>query len=180
MPTEIGGKAARRSCAMLALAVLVSAAGCNSGSTGPTVDIQEIAGTYVLTQLTFDPQGVLPEADILATLGTTPQLVVTANKAAQIFYEDPITSLFVTIGASVRTTTEGLRVNFNSGSSYASLLLSRQMRFTYNAQTKALSFDGDAPEGVNRTRLVQLVPDWSNEQLLSPVPGRLRVTFQIQ
>ena len=33
---------------------------------------------------------------------------------------------------------------------------------------------------VDRQRLIQFVPGWANEQLLNPVPGRLRVTFRVQ
>lgn len=157
---------------------LIVAAGCGDDPTDPTEGIEELTGTYALTQLTFDPQGVLPEADIMAALGTTPQLLVTPN-AAQILYEDPISGLFVTIGATVRTTKTGLRIEFSGGSPFSGLLLSRRMEFTHSAAARSLSFDGDAPDGVSRQRLIQLVPGWAGEQLLDPVPGRLRVTFRI-
>ncbi|CAN5240108.1 hypothetical protein BH23GEM2_BH23GEM2_19100 [soil metagenome] len=40
-----------------------------------------------------------------------------------------------------------------------------------------LTFDGESPDGVDRQRLVQLVPEWQGEQLLDPVPGRLIIVF---
>jgi hypothetical protein len=162
--------------ALLAAIVVPGACGDN-GPTEPTLDIADIAGTYALTRLSFDPQGVLPEKDILAALGTAPQLIVTIDKAAQIVYQDPATGLFTTIPASARTTTTGLRLDFSSNSGYASLLLSRRMEFTFTASTQTLVFDSAAPDGASRQRLVTLVPDWASEQLLDPVPGVLRVTF---
>lgn len=162
-----------------ALMALLLAMGCDDSPSEPSTGIAEMAGTYALTQLAFDPQGVLPEANILAELGTVPQLVVTADRAAQVVYEDPASGLFTTIGATVRATNSGMRIDFNNGSGYSGLLLSRRMEFTYTAGTRTLSFDSDAPDGVGRQRLVQLFPAWAGEQLLDPVPGRLRVTFRI-
>ena len=163
----------------VALAGLLLTAACGDSPSEPTLDIADIAGTYALTQLTFDPQGVLPETDIRTVLGTSPQLIVTVNKTAQILYQDPVTGLFVTIPASVRTTPTGLHIDFDSGSAYPGLLLSRRMDFTFTLGTRMLAFSGDAPDGVSRQRLVQLVPAWANEQLLDPVPGTLRVNFQV-
>jgi len=159
---------------------LLVAMGCGDSPSEPSFGIEDMVGTYALTQLAFDPQGVLPEANVLAELGTTPQLVVTANRQAQVVFEDPASGLFTTIGATVRVTSSGLRIDFNSGSAYRGLLLSRRLEFTYTAETRTLSFDGDAPDGVDRQRLIQFVPGWANEQLLNPVPGRLRVTFRVQ
>lgn len=175
--SSLGG--GRRAGIALALVGLLAAAACGDSPSEPGLDIADIAGTYALTQLTFDPQGILPEADVRSALGTSPQLIVTVNKTAQILYQDPVSGLFVTIPASVRTTATGIRIDFNSGSAYPGLLLSRRMEFTFAAGARMLSFNGDAPDGVSRQRLVQLVPAWANEQLLDPVPGTLRVNFQV-
>jgi hypothetical protein len=168
-----------RSRIAIALAGLMVAAACGDSTSEPTLDIADMAGTYALTQLTFDPQGILPETDIRTALGTSPQLIVTINRTAQILYQDPVSGLFVTIPASVRATATGLRIDFESGSAYPGLLLSRRMDFTFAAGARMLSFNGGAPDGVGRSRLVQLVPAWANEQLLDPVPGTLRVNFQV-
>jgi hypothetical protein len=94
--------------------------------------LADLVGTYEMTRLSFDPQGTLPEADILAALGTVPELIVTGDGQAQIVYRDPINALFTTVSAAAKA----------------------------------------------RTTTLRLVPGWENEQLLDPVPGRLRATFQ--
>ena len=172
------GRVAIRFGMALMFVVVLLAFGCGDDSSGPKLSLSDLVGSYDLTQLAFDPQGVLPEANILAGLGTVPELIVTANNGAQVVYEDPTSGLFVTIGAAARRTKTGLRLDFNSGSRYEGLLLSRRMELTYSEGTRKLTFDGDSPDGVDRERLVDLYPDWADEQLLDPVPGRLRVTFQ--
>ena len=152
--------------------------GCGGdGSSATGLDIQELVGTYSLTRLSFDPQGALPDADILVALGTSPELIVTANQQAQIVYQDPISGLFTTISATAKTTARGLRLTFSGNSLYADLLLSRNMEFAFSASTGTLAFDDESPDGVSRQRLVRLIQAWENEQLFDPVPGRLRVTF---
>lgn len=167
--------------ACLAGVLVVSACG-DDGPTEPNIDLSEVVGTWSLTELTFDPQGVLPETDVLTLLGTAPQLIVTPSRAAQLVYSDPVSGLFTTIPATVRTTPTGVRIDFDRNSGYAGLLLSRQMEFQLQQTggNSVLTFDADSPDGVNRQRLVQLVPAWQNEQLLDPVPGQVRVTFRAQ
>lgn len=153
--------------------------GCGGDSSSVTgVKIEDLAGTYSLTKLAFDPQGALPEADIMSGLGASPELIVSANNQAQIVFQDPITLLFTTIGGSVKTTKTGARIAFSNNSDYADLLLSKIMEFDYAESTRTLTFDGDAPDGVRRQNLIRLVEDWADEQLFDPVPGRLQVTFQ--
>jgi hypothetical protein len=142
------------------------------------LDIQDLVGTYSLTSLAFDPQGSLPDTDLLGPLGTSPELIVTANKQAQIVYQDPISGFFTTISATAKTTKTGLKLTFAGNSAYANVAMSRTMEFTYAEANRTLSFDGDAPDGVRRQTLTRLVPAWASEQLFDPTPGRLRVTFQ--
>ena len=40
-----------------------------------------------------------------------------------------------------------------------------------------LEYLEEAPDGVRRGRLIELVPEWADEQLLDPVPGVLQVVF---
>jgi len=147
----------------------------------PGIDVAEVTGTWALTQLAFDPQGVLPETDILTRLGTSPQLIVTPAKVAQLVFQDPITHLFTTANGKVVTTPTGMRIDFDKGTAYATLLLSRQMTFelqySFDRSIPVLVFNGNPPDGVSRQRLVGIVPDWQQEQLLDPVPGTLRVMF---
>lgn len=150
---------------------------CGDGTTAPVLDRDVVAGTYALTTLTFDPQGSLPEADIRARLGTNVQMILAPTGTVQIVYQDPVTNLFTTIQGTYRTTAAGIRVDFPSNAGHGSLLLPRRLDLTFNQAAGTLSFDGDAPDGVDRARLQQLVPDLANEQLLNPTPGRLRVTF---
>lgn len=158
-----------------ALAVL-PLGGCSSSTDEGGVDISTVVGTYVLTTLRFDPQGSLPDVDILPTLSeANTQLILTSDRAAQVVYRDPATQLVVTIGGSFRTTANGVRLEFAANSQYRQLLLSRRMDFTLGGAS--LFFDGEAPDGVSRARLQALVPAFQGEQLLDPTPGRLRVTF---
>jgi hypothetical protein len=174
-----------RGMARLALAGMLALAACGTDTPAePGIDVGQVTGTWALTQLAFDPQGVLPEADILTRLGTSPQLIVTPARVAQLVFQDPVTHLFTTANGKVVTTTSGMRVDFDRGAGYGALLLSRQMTFelqlSFDRNTPVLVFSGNPPDGVNRQRLVGLVQDWQDEQLLDPVPGTLRVMFTRQ
>ena len=137
----------------------------------------EFAGTYVVTTLTFDPQGVLPAVDILARLeGDVPRLVLAPAGEAQLVFEDPETGLITTSNGTYSTPESGVRINFGTGTAFRSVLLSRRMDFTAVDET-ALTFDAEAPDGVDRQRLLQLAPEFAGEQLLDPVPGQLTIVF---
>lgn len=161
---------------VLVPALLFTLACDDSPSEPEGIDITLVAGTYDLSMLRFDPQGSLPDTDILPVLGQdNVQLILATNRTAQVVYQDPITSLFTTLEGSFRTTESGARIEFQSNAPYRQLLLSRRMEFTLNGTT--LSFDAAAPDGVSRARLLELVPAFEGEQLLDPVPGTLRVSF---
>ena len=131
-----------------------------------------------LTVLRFDPQGTLPEQNILAALETDEiQLTLTLDREAQIVYRDPDTQLIVTIPGSFRPLAEGIRLEWASNSQYRQLFLSRTMEYSFNPASGTLVFDADAPDGVSRARLLELVPAFQGEQLLDPTPGALTVTF---
>jgi hypothetical protein len=157
--------------AMVATALLV---GCGGDASGPSRP--ELAGTYELTDLRFDPQGVLPEVDLLPRLNGTPRLVLAPGGTAQLVFEDPTTGLVTTVTGSYSTPQQGARIDFGTDTGYGQVLLSRRMTFNYTAPV-TLAFDAESPDGVDRTRLIQLVPEWADEQLLNPVPGRLIVVF---
>lgn len=169
---------AARSAAVLLLTALPLAA-CSDSTSPDGGEIEAVVGTYSLTTLRFDPQGTLPDQDIRATLGTTAntQLILTSDRNAQVVYRDPITQLFVTIQGTFRTTGDGVRIEWASNAQYRQLLLSRTMTYTFNGVAGTLTFDADAPDGVQRARLQALVPAFQGEQLLDPTPGRLQVTF---
>jgi hypothetical protein len=150
--------------------------GCGGDPSGPSR--AELAGTYVLTDLRFDPQGVLPEIDLAARLEVNDvQLVLAPDGQAQLRYTDPATSLLTTVGATYSTPVAGARVHFDQGPGLRAVLLSSRMTFDFTPSPGTLLFDGASPDGVDRQRLLELVPEWSEEQLFNPVPGRLVVEF---
>lgn len=147
---------------------------CGDAS-GPSSD--EYVGTYLVTTLTFDPQGVLPAVDILARLeGDAPRLVLAPGGQAQLVFEDPATGLITTANGTYSTPDTGVRADFGSDTAFRTVLLSRRMTFTAVGDTE-LTFDAAAPDGVDRQRLLQLVPEFAGEQLLDPVPGQLTIVF---
>lgn len=168
--------ARRRLLPMFALLVAVAACGDDSPTEPPGLELSLVVGTYDLTRLTFDPQGTLGNTDVVPTLGQdNVQLILTESRTAQVIFQDPITSLFTTLPGTFRTTEAGVRLEFASNAGFRQLLLSRRMDFTLTGTT--LSFDGEAPDGVSRDRLLELVPAFEGEQLLDPTPGVLGVSF---
>jgi hypothetical protein len=158
---------------LLAAVVAATLVACGGDPSSPSRP--EVAGTYLMTQLRFDPQGVLPAVDVLARLGgSAPRLVLAPGGEAQLIFEDPATGLVTTTTGRYTTPQSGVRIDFGEGTGYRAVLFSRRMDFV--GQT-SITFDAAAPDGVSRQRLLQLVPEWSGEQLLDPVPGRLTVTF---
>lgn len=148
---------------------------CGGDASGPSRE--EVAGSYLLTTLTFDPQGSLPAVDVLARItGGVPRLVLAPGGESQLVFEDPATGLITTTNGAYSTPEGSVRIAFDQGSALNALLLSRRMTFRENADG-TLTFDAASPDGVSRQRLVQLVPEFANEQLLDPVPGQLTVTF---
>lgn len=152
-------------------------AGCGGDPSGPSRP--ELAGSYRLTVLTFDPQGMLPQVDLLARLGgaDVPRLVLAPTGEAQLIFEDPATGLIRTANGVYSTPQVGARIDFGTGTEYRAVFLSRRMTFAYADAAGTLAFDEAAPDGVDRARLVALVEEWAGEQLLDPVPGQLTVVF---
>jgi hypothetical protein len=149
--------------------------GCGGDAAGPARP--DVSGTYLLTALAFDPQGVLPEVDLLPRLsGDLPRLVLAPAGQAQVVFEDPATGLVTVANGTYSTTQNGVHLDFGADGAYRNVLLSRRMTFESGAGG-TLTFMGAAPDGVSRQRLVQLVPEFAGEQLLDPVPGQLTVVF---
>lgn len=163
---------------LLAAALLV---GC--GDSEPLAPNLDVRGNYTLAEMSFDPQGTLPNMDLLARVTTTiPRLVLVSDGRAQLIFEDPSTGLVSTADASYSITRDGgVRVDFGDNSSLQrGTFLSRRMTFTYDEAARALTFAGTSPDGVDRQRLLALVPEWSQEQLFDPVPGTLRVVYRVE
>lgn len=160
---------------LVATLVAASVIACGGDPSGPSDP--SVAGVYTMTELRFDPQGSLPEVGLLDRVASVPSLVLTREGLAQLVFTDPSTGLVTTANGGYSTPREGARVAFDSGDLVGRVLLSRRMTFTYDASAGTLHFTGTPPDGVSRERLLQLVPEWSDEQLIDPVPGVLTVTF---
>ena len=165
--------------ALTAVTVVVAAACGDDSPTEPTLTRAEVSGTYDLAVLSFDPQGSLPEVDVRERLVLeNPTLQLTSSGVAQLSYRDPQTNLLVTANGTYTTTTESVRVDFGEGTEHRTLLLSRQMTFDFqSAGQTTLQFTSDDAT-VPRARLVELAPEFADEQLFDPVPGTLEVTFR--
>jgi hypothetical protein len=166
-----------RGLSLLVVAVLAATVACSADPSGPSRT--ELAGTYRLTELRFDPQGTLTEVELLSrmTAANVPRLVLAPGGEAQLIFEDPATGLVTTSDGVYSTPQVGARIDFGTGTAYRAVLLSRRMTFTYSAAAGTLSFDAVAPDGVDRARLRELAPEWADEQLLDPVPGELTAVF---
>jgi hypothetical protein len=153
---------------------------CGDDPVEPGIPFADVAGTYTLSVLAFDPQGVLPEVDLLARIpaANRPSLSLTTAGLSQLVFLDPTTGLTRTVNGTFSTSPTHVRLDFGSSQDYRAFALSRRMDFEQVTATGNLVFTGSSPDGASRTQLLLLVPEWQNEQLLDPVPGSLRVTFR--
>lgn len=164
------------------LVALLGAGACDDDSpTGPPgLDRSEVAGTYSLTVLHFDPQGSLAEVDLRDRLMVQdPSLQLTQDGVAQLAFRDPSTDLLVTVDGTYTTTATSVRVDFGEETQHRRLLLPDSPEFDFQAGEEAsLTFQSTEPT-VSRQRLIELVPEFEDEQLLDPVPGVLEVAFSM-
>lgn len=170
----------KRILAVLAAATLLAA--CDDNGTNPP-DLN-VRGTYLLTELSFDPQGSLPAVDLLARLqtATIPRLVIGTSGRAQLVFENPSSGLITIAPASYDITSAGdVRIDFGSGSNtlYRTVMLSEEMTFAFDSTAHTLRFSAESPDGIDRESLLDLVPEWVGEQLFDPVPGLLIVNFAL-
>jgi hypothetical protein len=169
----------KRYFAVLGAAALVAA--CDGDSSGPSLLQQDVMGTYTLTALSVDPQGSLPATNLLPLLdnGSIPELRLLAGGDAQLVFENSNGQLVV---ANASYTTAGsnlVRIDFGSDNNtlYQDILFSERMTFMFDDAANTLTFSGTAPDGIDRDRLIQIVPDWADEQLPANVLGVLTATF---
>lgn len=171
---------------ILAIALSFGLAACGDDGTGPRLpDLTraDVAGHYEMTALTFDPQGSLPEVDLFARLPEPlPSLVLVANGQAQLVSRDPETGLIAVAAATYTVSSLG-RVQFTfdqSSTLHLQTLLASSMVFDFVATPRSLVFDATVTGGIDRATLLELVPEWEDEQLFDPVPGVLRVVYQVE
>ncbi len=166
---------------LLALATMTAlTVACDDDDpTEPRLDRAEVAGTYVMTELSFDPRGSLPAVDVLDRVeAQSPELRLTSGGLAQLNFTDPSSGLLRSADGTFATTISAVEITFQNGQPYATFLLSQQVLLDFNANEQTLIFDDEPTGGVQRDRLRDLVPEFEDEQLEDPVPGELRVVFQ--
>lgn len=159
------------------LIVALGIAACSDDPAAPTIGRDEVAGAYVLTTLSFDPQGSLPDTDILSRLEATqiPKLTVSGTSDAfQLVFNNPDGTLNV-INGTYRLREEGIRLSFKNDADAQRVLLPRNAELTLNDAAGTLSFNSSSQIPLSRLR--QLVPEFQDEPLSDPVPGQLRVVF---
>src|SRR5690606_4827518 len=137
-----------------------------------------VVGTYAITSITFDPQGSLPPVDIHTRFGTTipASVIVSSNGTLQFIVQDAATQQLITVNGTYRTTSTGIDVTFPASSQFQQILLSERMAFTFHEAASTLTFSGEVDD-ISRARLIALVPELADEQLLDPTPGTLSVTL---
>lgn len=164
----------------LVVAATLGDSGCGSSPAEPNIPRDSVAGTYSLTALSFDPQGILPSVDIWSRLQASGKsdvsLVLLSSGRLQLLFQDPATPLLRLVEGTYLTTPTGVALDLGDNNAYRALLFSRRMTFSVGANG-SLGFDDLAPDGVSRAALVALVPEWSGEPLLDPMPGSLLVNF---
>lgn len=165
------------------LLMLPVLAGCGGDSSPIEPERPDVTGTYTLTDLWFDPQGSLPDINLMARLeGPLPSLVLAANGQAQLVSRDPQTGLVAVAGATYTfTPANKVQFTFEAGSTlHAQTFLANAMQFTFVEPPRTLLFDATVPGGgISRAALLRLVPEWEDEQLFDPVPGDLTVVYRV-
>ena len=170
----------RRMWPAVVLAMAVGACGDDDGGSGPNVpDLTraDVAGIYEMTVLSFDPQGMLPEADLLARLddANLPELVIASDKdSLQLIFREP-GGLFRTVAGSYQLGDDGITVTLSNSTEPAELLLPRTLSYLFDEASETLYFVGSI--AADTTKLFALVPEWSEEPVTNPLPGVLEVEF---
>ena len=167
--------------ALVACAALLGACGDDDPSEPDDPDLTraDVAGSYEMTSLTFDPQGSLPLVDLLARLDAAnlPELVIASNEdSLQLVFRDPTGGLVRTVPGGYELHDESIEIEFESGIEPAKLLLPAELHFAFDGETEILSTA--RLTSADTTRLFVLVPEWSGEPVTNPLPGTLNVTFQ--
>lgn len=175
-------RAGSRSFAGLLAMMLVGfvSAGCDDdGPTEPRLTLAELSAEYQMTELTFDPQGSAPAADVLGARQadiSTPMLNIDLVGSFTVQFREFDTGSNRTLGGDTRTTVDGIQLTFATQTMADEFLLPRTLPLTWDEQAGTLSFSGSAT--VNRARLLELFPDlYADEQFLDPTPGTLTIEF---
>lgn len=144
----------------------------------PDLTRADVAGQYEMTALTFDPQGSLPQMDLLARLDSAnlPDLIVASNEdSLQLVFRDPDGGLVRIVPGAYALNDDGLVATLANSSDPARLLLPRVLGYAFTEADGTLSFTGQV--SADTSRLFVIVPEWSGEPVTSPLPGTLHVEW---
>lgn len=163
---------------LAALLAALPAGACDNPAAPDRLEPAELAGTYDIAVLTFDPQGsALGTEDILARLDARrlPELTLT-DTLVELAFVDPSTGEDELAEGGFTTGEETVRVMFaDTAGPYRLLLLPQTLTYAYDEHARTLEFSGGTD--VERARLTTLVPEFGDEALPDPVPGTLTVLF---
>ena len=170
-----------RSLPLALLGAAVALGGCDDESPldvglGP----DDVAGVYDITEMSFDPDGSVPGVDILERIDDgdiTPRLTIyRGNDRFQIAYNTPEDPPGIgIIEGEYEVIADGVRLTFDSELDANKLILPVRLDLAYFGLDGVLSFDGSV--NVNLDSLVELVPEYEEEQFPDPVRGRLVIKF---
>lgn len=170
--------------ALVAGACIVGACGDDDPNRPDDPDLTraDVAGQYEMTELSFDPQGSLPEMDLLARLDNSdlPDLrLYSTQDSVQLVFIDPEDDVALRIvPGTYELGDEDVTIELQSSLDASRLLLPAALRYGFDASSETLSFTGTIQ--ADTTRLFALVPEWSGEPVTNPLPGILSVRFARQ
>lgn len=140
----------------------------------------DVAGVYDITEMSFDPDGSVPGVDILERIDEgdiTPRLTIyRTNDEFQLAYNTPEDPPGIgIIEGRYEIIADGVRLRFFSEQQARKLILPANLDLAYFGLDGVLSFEGSV--NVDLNALVDLVPEYGEEQFPDPVRGRLVIKF---
>jgi|SRR5688572_1623226 len=170
---------------LLAALLAVAMAGCGDDDEKepfrPGEDRERVAGVYIIDTYTFDPQGSLPETDILARIGAKdrPELILSRTEdRAQLFFRSPVSGAYLLVEGKYSIRRDVVRLDFRSAKEADQVFLGQRFDLTFDVATATLTADEFVT--VPLSPLVELVPEWRDEPLTDPLPGRIRLRFALE
>lgn len=164
---------------VLMMALTVGACGDDDPSRPDDPDLTraDVAGVYDMTELSFDPQGMLPLVDLLERVSAAqvPELIVAADRDSLQLVFRLEGSLLRVVRGSYDLGDTGISVALANATEPAEILIPGNLAYAFDGEAETLRFSGVIQ--ADTTRLFTLVPEWSGEPVTNPLPGTLSVTF---
>ena len=165
--------------AVVGLAIAFAACGDDdpSGPDNPDLTRADVAGVYNMTELSFDPNGSLPLVNLLTrgSAAQVPELIVAADRDSLQLVFRLEGSLLRVVRGSYDLDDDGISVELVNAAEPAEILIPRNLDYLFDDEAETLRFSGAIT--ADTTRLFTLVPEWSGEPVINPLPGTLSVTF---